>query len=69
MNDTKQLSKKERVKKEQAHAAEWSAEIALDDDLYCKSMDSIETTDGCMVEPDGTCPHGYRSPMLVLGII
>ena len=25
--------------------------------------------DGCQVEPDGTCPHGYKSPLLVLGLI
>ena len=25
--------------------------------------------DGCLVEPDGTCPHGYRSPLLILGLI
>lgn len=26
-------------------------------------------TDGCKVEPDGTCPHGCESWMLVLGMI
>ena len=25
--------------------------------------------DGCHVEPDGNCPHGYPSWMLVLGVI
>lgn len=25
--------------------------------------------DGCRVEPDGTCPHGSPSWMLVLGMI
>lgn len=29
----------------------------------------VETADGCMVEPDGSCPHGYRSPLLVLGLM
>lgn len=29
----------------------------------------VETADGCQVEPDGSCPHGYRSPLLVLGLI
>lgn len=28
-----------------------------------------EATDGCMVEPDGTCPHGHPSWMIVLCII
>jgi hypothetical protein len=26
-------------------------------------------TDGCRVEPDGTCPHGHKSWLLVLGCI
>ncbi len=34
------------------------------------SFDSVvEAADGCSVEPDGTCPHGYRSPLLVLGLV
>lgn len=28
-----------------------------------------ETTDGCSVEPDGTCPHGCNSWMIELGLI
>ena len=28
-----------------------------------------EATDGCFVEPDGTCPHGHPSWFLVLGLI
>jgi hypothetical protein len=28
-----------------------------------------EATDGCWVEPDGTCPHGHQSWLLVLGLI
>lgn len=28
-----------------------------------------EATDGCVVEPDGTCPHGCRSWLLELGLI
>lgn len=26
-----------------------------------------EATDGCTVEPDGTCPHGYPSWLIQLG--
>lgn len=33
-------------------------------------MDSVvEAADGCDVEPDGICQHGYRSPLRVLGMI
>ena len=28
-----------------------------------------EATDGCWVEPDGTCPHGHPSWFLRLGLI
>lgn len=31
--------------------------------------DIIETADGCMVEPDGRCPHGQNSPLVDLGLI
>jgi len=30
---------------------------------HCKSLD------GCRVDPDGTCPHGYPSWLLVKGLI
>ncbi len=34
------------------------------------SNDGIaKAVDGCRVEPDGTCPHGYQSWMIVLGFI
>jgi hypothetical protein len=29
----------------------------------------VEATDGCIVEPDGTCEHGCKSWLLVLGYI
>lgn len=25
--------------------------------------------EGCMVEPDGQCPHGYKSVLLAAGLI
>ena len=28
-----------------------------------------KATDGCKVEPDGTCPHGKSSWLIVLGFI
>jgi len=40
------------------------------DEIEAMALDSVvETADGCQVEPDGTCPHGYRSPLLVLGLM
>ncbi len=28
-----------------------------------------ETPDGCWVEPDGTCEHGHKSWLLIMGMI
>lgn len=33
------------------------------------SESGCETPDGCWVEPDGTCEHGQRSWLLILGMI
>ena len=33
-------------------------------------MDGVaKATDGCRVEPDGTCPHGHPSWLVKLGYI
>jgi hypothetical protein len=40
------------------------------DTLYEWVSDGIaESTDGCNVEPDGYCPHGHASWLIVLGFI
>lgn len=31
--------------------------------------DEHEATDGCHIEPDGTCEHGYPSWLLYWGLI
>lgn len=32
-------------------------------------FDSVcEATDGCTIEPDGTCEHGHDSWLIVLGL-
>lgn len=28
-----------------------------------------EATDGCWVEPDGICPHGHQSWLLLIGMV
>ena len=34
------------------------------------TVDSVcEATDGCQVEPDGVCEHGYPSWLLYLGLV
>ena len=40
------------------------------DQLIEWEQDGIaEATDGCIVEPDGTCSHGCKSWFIVLGLI
>lgn len=29
----------------------------------------LEAPDGCIIELDGTCPHGKKSPLLALGLV
>ena len=41
------------------------------DELYSMMVGTIdtETTDGCIVEPDGVCEHGHPSWLVVLRYI
>ncbi len=43
--------------------------LEVDDLMEMMEDGGCETADGCWVEPDGRCPHGHRSPLLVLGYI
>lgn len=40
-----------------------------EEEIYIDLSAAPVTADGCRVAPDGTCPHGYRSPLLLLGLI
>ena len=45
-------------------------ELPSDKQLEKWSMDGVaKAVDGCRVEPDGICPHGYPSWLLALGLI
>ncbi|MFU8771873.1 MAG: hypothetical protein ACNA8H_05575 [Anaerolineales bacterium] len=39
------------------------------EELMMESLLETACPEGCWVEPDGECPHGFRSPLLVLGVI
>jgi hypothetical protein len=54
--------------------------ITDNDRRYAESLDLAELeemmfdgvaicADGCVVEPDGSCPHGLPSPLLTLNLI
>lgn len=46
-----------------------SFDIEENEDVLLDSVQPTACPDGCEVEPDGTCCHGYRSISLLLGII
>lgn len=39
------------------------------DDEVDYMMGQTDCEEGCTVEPDGRCPHGYESAALTLGVI
>lgn len=54
----------------------YARKIAADQDWLEELMEdaiigdgSIEVADGCLVEPDGVCPHSHWSPLRILGLI
>jgi len=48
---------------------EHAASFDLEDLEDAMSEGGIETADGCWVELDGSCSHGFPSPMRVMGVI
>ena len=58
-------SKEERLHEEKVHAHNLHTNTV---GRMVMGFDDIYTADGCRVDPGGTCPHGYRSPLVVLGI-
>jgi hypothetical protein len=49
--------------------AEFAGSLEIDDLMDIMNEGMGETADGCIVEPDGHCPHGHQSALLVLGMI
>ena len=52
-----------------ANNCKTNEEPTLADLMEWDSEGYCEATDGCIVEPDGTCEHGCESWLLVLGMI
>lgn len=62
----------QQIEKEYKELDEWRWASSLDLEeleMQLSNYGWVEAIDGCRVEADGTCPHGYRSPLLVLGVI
>lgn len=41
----------------------------LRDAVFDTDASGFETSDGCHVEPDGTCPHGHPTWLVRYGLI
>ena len=70
---TSGLSIGERLEDVRAERASWPAPTEAEPDLEevqeWEDEGGCEATDGCWVEPDGTCEHGHPSWMLRMGLI
>ena len=44
-------------------------EPSLEELIEMESEGICEATDGCIVEPDGVCPHGCNSWLIEMGLI
>lgn len=49
--------------------AEYAASLDIEDLYEILDGGVAEAVDGCQVEPDGKCPHGFSSPLLILGMM
>ena len=38
-------------------------------EMESEGLAETECPEGCVVEPDGTCPHGFDSLLLINGLI
>ena len=38
-------------------------------EMWVLDQEDCEATDGCVIEPDGVCEHGYPSWLIQLGLI
>ena len=61
------MTEKERLRMEIEHANRYMQKNY--ETLLFDSVLETACPHGCVVEPDGECPHGFRSPLLVLGVI
>lgn len=60
------MSKQKFSKKEELSRALKMLKSGKLEDAFWSGL--IKTIDGCTVEPDGTCPHGYTSPLVLVGM-
>lgn len=62
---------KEQKQEAIRHAQEVCADEEFLRDMLFDYSSGVETAceEGCVVEPDGRCPHGYPSPLRIMGYI
>lgn len=64
-----QKSKVEKTPNVDQYAWALSLDFADLERMECAGAYETACPHGCEVEPDGHCPHGYSSPLLILGLI
>ena len=60
------------MSKDSPKASGYLLDLLDDESSFMECEDAMGETDcpeGCTVEPDGICPHGFKSAGLTLGII
>lgn len=74
--DRQSMSKEERLKWNRSESQKGQRDLlrlsrypSLDKCEQWMDEGAAEATDGCRVEPDGHCPHGKASWLLVMGLI
>ena len=49
---------------------EFPSELEVEGNFFRFLIEGVVVTeDGCTVEPDGVCPHEFKSPLLIAGVL
>lgn len=59
----------EQVVPNTAAEAEWVLDLEFEVLEHILFDGIADAYDGCRVEPDGICTHGYKSPLILMGMI
>jgi hypothetical protein len=57
------------AKEKRRRIVEFAEGLSVEQIEHMMMDGDVEAADGCVVDPDGSCCHGYPSPLLTLGMI
>jgi hypothetical protein len=69
MNQTQTLKHREPESVRRNNENVWAERLSIGTLSRIMNNGVGKAYDGCTVEPDGSCPHGYSSPLILLGMI